>query len=134
MREAKNTASSLVRIGYDGQVHKHFRGPNAKERFENEVRVLDYLAKQGCDFVPRLIHSDPETLYMVTSNCGKRVDKIGDMKMQSLFESLRQYGVQHDDVALRNVTYDMHQGRFCLIDFEFATILDPRYPKGPSIR
>jgi hypothetical protein len=29
-----------------------------------------------------------------------------------------------DDAELRNVTYRQTDGRFCLIDFEFATILD----------
>ena len=32
--------------------------------------------------------------------------------------------MRHDDQALRNVTYRASDGRFCLIDFEFATILE----------
>jgi hypothetical protein len=31
--------------------------------------------------------------------------------------------VRHDDAEVRNVTYRQTDGRFCLIDFEFATIL-----------
>jgi len=31
--------------------------------------------------------------------------------------------VRHDDPDMRNVTYRAADGRFCVIDFEFATIL-----------
>ena len=41
-----------------------------------------------------------------------------------LFAELEPYGVRHDDAEMRNVTYRQSDGRFCLIDFEFATILD----------
>ena len=47
MQEAKNTARAVVRIGYDGRVHKYFRGPQAQERYENEKRVLFFLQKKG---------------------------------------------------------------------------------------
>ena len=50
MHEAKNTARAVVRIGYDGRVHKTFKGPQARERFENEVRVLDFLQKAWLRF------------------------------------------------------------------------------------
>jgi hypothetical protein len=50
--------------------------------------------------------------------------------MKELFDELETYGVRHDDAFLRNVTYRATDGRFCLIDFEFATILDtPPLPK-----
>jgi tRNA A-37 threonylcarbamoyl transferase component Bud32 len=123
MPEAKNTARSTVRLGYDGRVHKTFRGHLAKERYEHEVRVLQYLEKQGCNFVPRVLETDPETLTMVTSNCGARVEHITEDKLRQLFFELEQYGVRHEDAYLRNVTYRASYGRFCLIDFEFATIL-----------
>ena len=42
MEEAKNTARAIVRIGYDGRVHKYFKGPQAQERYENELRVLKF--------------------------------------------------------------------------------------------
>lgn len=125
MQEAKDTQRALVRIGYDGRVHKYFRGPKAEERFDTEVRVLRYLEQRECPFVPRVLETDSEKLYLVTSNCGTRVDRIGDDKLVSLFAELERYGVRHDDPFLRNVTYRQTDGRFCLIDFEFATILDP---------
>jgi len=126
MLEAKNTARALVRIGYDGRVFKIFRGDKALERFTNEVRVLRYLEKRGCPFVPRLLDSNSETLEIVTSNAGARVAQIGDEKMKSLFEELESFGVRHDDPYLRNITYRASDGRFCIIDFEFAEILaDP---------
>lgn len=133
MQDAKDTASAHVRLGYDGLVHKTFKGPNARARFENEVRVLEFLAERECPFVPRLIESDPERLYIVTTNCGRRVERLSSGKLQQLFLSLEQYGVRHDDPFIRNVTYRMQDGRFCLIDFEFATILLPGYPDPPRI-
>ena len=60
MEQVKDTARALVRIGFDGRVHKTFRGHMARERFENEVRVLQHLAEKGCDFVPQLIEFAPE--------------------------------------------------------------------------
>ncbi|MHC4876367.1 MAG: protein phosphatase 2C domain-containing protein [Planctomycetota bacterium] len=124
MREAKDTARALVRIGYDGRVHKTFRHKNARERYENEVRVLRYLEEKGCDFVPRLLDAHDEEMKIVTTNCGARVEQLSDEKLKELFEELESYGVRHDDPYLRNVTYRARDGRFCLIDFEFATILD----------
>jgi serine/threonine protein phosphatase PrpC len=124
MHEAKDTARALVRIGYDGRVHKTFRAANAKERFDNEVRVLRYLEERGCEFVPRLLEADEDELKIVTTNCGARVERLSDEKIAELFGELESYGVRHDDPYLRNVTYRAQDGRFCLIDFEFATILD----------
>jgi len=40
-----------------------------------------------------------------------------------LFAELVKFGVRHDDPDIRNVTYRTSDGRFCLIDFELATIL-----------
>ena len=71
MHEAKNTARALVRIGFDGRVHKYFRGPQAKERYDNEVRVLRFLEAKKCNFVPKIILAENEELYLVTTNAGK---------------------------------------------------------------
>ncbi len=124
MHEVKDTARALVRIGYDGRVHKIFRGHQARERFENEILVLKYLEKRGCPFVPRLLECDPATLKIVTDNCGTRVDHLGEERMKELYAELEQYGVRHDDAFMRNITYRARDGRFCIIDFEFATLLD----------
>jgi tRNA A-37 threonylcarbamoyl transferase component Bud32 len=124
MNEVKNTARATVRIGFDGRVHKTFRGHKARERFEHEVRVLRYLENRGCTFVPRLLESDPANLRMVTTNCGGRVDQLNPERQVALFAELEQFGVRHEDRDLRNITYRISDGRFCIIDFEFATILD----------
>lgn len=124
MREMKDSAVATVRIGYDGLVHKRYRGPKAKERYENEYRVLRYLEEQGCDFVPRVVEAHPEDLYLVTSNAGRIVSRISDQKMNELFDELERYGVRHDDRAARNITYNPQTGRFCVIDFEFALITE----------
>lgn len=124
MQEMKNTARASVRIGFDGRVHKIFRGHMARERFEHEVRVLRYLESRGCTFVPQLLEVEPETLKIVTTNCGGRVDQLNPERQVALFAELEQYGVRHEDRELRNITYRIADGRFCIIDFEFATILD----------
>lgn len=124
MQEVKDSKQATVRIGYDGRVHKTFRGPLAERRFENELAVLKYLERQHCPFVPRVLEVDAEKLYMVTTNCGSIVDKISQDKLRHLFQELEQYGVRHHDPYARNVTYNADMGRFCLIDFEFATILE----------
>ena len=123
MQEVKDSKQATVRIGYDGRVHKTFRGPLARRRFENELRVLQYLEKQNCPFVPRVLEHDASKLYMVTTNVGSIVDKISQSKLEHLFQELEQFGVKHDDPYARNVTYNADMGRFCLIDFEFAAIM-----------
>jgi tRNA A-37 threonylcarbamoyl transferase component Bud32 len=123
MHEMKDTPRALVRIGYDGIVHKTFRGHLAKERFEQEVRVLRHLERMKCPFVPRLIEVDPEQLKIRTTNCGTRVDRVNPEKQNELFAELETYGVRHEDRNVRNITYRVSDGRFCIIDFEFATIL-----------
>ena len=133
MLQVKDTLRAMVRIGYDGKVHKTFRGPKAEERFATEVRVLRHLEGRGCPFVPRLIEAHPDQLKIVTTNCGNRVDHLDAARMRELYEELHAYGVRHDDAELRNVTYRNTDGRFCLIDFEFATILDePQPPTSPD--
>ncbi len=131
MHEIKDTPRALVRIGYDGRVYKTFRGYQARERFENEVRVLRHLEAKGCDFVPRLLASDPEGLKIITTNCGGRVQHLPAERMQELFAELHAFGVRHEDIALRNVTYRIPDGRFCVIDFEFASLLEPGAPPSP---
>ncbi len=128
VQQVKDTLRATVRIGYDGRVHKTFRGPNAQERFDTEVKVLRHLEERGCSFVPRLLESDPEALRIVTTSCGHRVEHLDEERMKELYAELLPYGVRHDDAELRNVTYRQSDGRFCLIDFEFATIL----PEGSS--
>jgi tRNA A-37 threonylcarbamoyl transferase component Bud32 len=123
MQQVKDTLRATVRIGYDGRVYKTFRGPKAQERFANEVKVLRHLEARGCPFVPRLLDADPERLSIVTTNCGTRVEHVDEERAGELFAELHAYGVRHDDAEVRNITYRQSDGRFCLIDFEFATIL-----------
>ncbi|HEY5792131.1 MAG TPA: serine/threonine protein phosphatase [Chthoniobacterales bacterium] len=124
MQQVKDTLRAMVRIGYDGRVHKTFRGPLAEERFANEAKVLRYLEERGCPFVPRLLSSDAEKLTLVTTSCGNRVERIDEARAREVFDELLPYGVRHDDAEARNITYRQTDGRFCVIDFEFATILD----------
>lgn len=123
MHEVKDTLRATVRISYDGRAYKTFRGPKAAERFANEVRVLRYLERRECPFVPRLLDADPALLRIITTSCGSRVEHLDKERTQELFAELERYGVRHDDPEMRNVTYRQTDGRFCLVDFEFAEIL-----------
>ncbi|NNE91221.1 MAG: SpoIIE family protein phosphatase [Verrucomicrobiales bacterium] len=125
MKIAKDGLRSIVRVGYDGRVYKTFRGTDSDKRFANEVQVLKVLEERGCDFVPRLLEYDEDELTIVTTNCGTPVEKISEGKQEQIFAELRdEYGVEHDDPFARNITYEQRMGRFCVIDFELATILD----------
>lgn len=132
MITVKDTQRATVQIGFDGSVRKAFHGPKAKERFENEVMILRHLEKEGCDFVPKILGTDPEKLVLVTTNCGARVDHLSKDHCKQLFAELEEYGVRHDDPEMRNVTYRQQDGRFCLIDFEFATLLEGVAPEFKS--
>jgi len=87
------------------------------------VRVLKFLESRGCNFVARLLEADEKKLRIITTNCGTRVDHLDEKRAKELFAELERFGVRHDDPDVRNVTYRFSDGRFCLIDFEFATIL-----------
>jgi Ser/Thr protein kinase RdoA (MazF antagonist) len=123
MLKVKDTLRATVHLSFDGRVVKVYHGPKAEERFDNEVRVLRHLEARQCPFVPRLLEADRDNLRIVTTSCGSRVQHLDEQRTKELFAELEKYGVQHDDPDIRNVTYRFSDGRFCLIDFEFATIL-----------
>ena len=123
MQQVKDTLRSTVRLSFDGRVFKAYHGPDAQKRFDNEVRILRHLEARGCGFVPKLLEANPEKLQIVTTNCGSRVEHLDPARQDELFAELEPYGVRHDDRDIRNVTYRQSDGRFCLIDFELATIL-----------
>ncbi len=132
MKDLKDSPRAHVRIGYDGRVFKTYRGRLNEERFHNERKILRFLERQGCDFVPRVLDSDEDELMLVMSNCGQPVETMSPGKMEKLYEQLESYGVRHTDQALRNVTYDARRGRFCIIDFEIASIIDTPTQKAWS--
>ena len=123
MLKVKDTLRATVNLTFDGRVIKVYHGPDAPARFATEVRVLRHLETRGCGFVPRLLESNPAQLRIVTTNCGSRVEHLDAERTRELFAELEPYGVRHDDPDMRNVTYRHADGRFCLIDFELATIL-----------
>ena len=123
MLKVKDTLRATVHLSFDGRVFKAYHGPDAAIRFANEVRVLRHLAAHGCNWVPRLLEVDEKNLRIVTTNCGARVEHIDTERARRLFAELERFGVRHDDADPRNITYRFADGRFCLIDFEFATIL-----------
>ena len=123
MLEVKDTLRATVRLSYDGRVYKTFRGADARQRFDNEVEVLRHLENVKCSFVPRLLGANPDLLRIVTTNCGSRVEHLDEQRAVEIFAELELYGVRHEDAEVRNITYRQTDGRFCVIDFEFATIL-----------
>jgi len=131
MLQVKDTLRATVHLTFDGRVIKAYHGPNAKERFDKEVRVLKFLEERGCNFVPKLLEADAEKVRIITSNCGTRVEHLDEARLRELFAELESFGVRHDDPDMRNVTYRRSDGRFCVIDFEFATIL-PGFDKKSS--
>lgn len=131
MLKVKDTLRATVNLTFDGRVIKVYHGPNAPERFANEVRVLRHLEARGCGFVPRLLEADPEQFRIVTTNCGSRVEHLDAERTRELFAELAGFGVRHDDPDVRNVTYRQSDGRFCLIDFEMATVL-PEQKRSPA--
>ena len=125
MLKVKDTLRATVHLTFDGRVIKSYHGTNALERFTNEVRVLRHLEARDCPFVPRLLDADEEKVRITTSNCGSRVEHLDEARTTELFAELEKFGVRHDDPDIRNVTYRFSDGRFCLIDFEFASLLPP---------
>lgn len=131
MIKVKDTLRATVKLSFDGRVYKTYHGPDAPTRFANEVRVLRHLEAKDCPFVPRLLEADPDKLRIITSNCGSRVTHLDEERTRELFAELEPFGVKHDDPEMRNVTYRQSDGRFCIIDFEFATLL-PTSGESPS--
>lgn len=123
MLKVKDTLRATVNLTFDGRVIKVYHGPNAQERFDNEVKVLKHLEARGCNFVPRVLEADRDQLRLVTNNCGSRVEHLDEKRTAEIFAELEPFGVRHDDPDMRNVTYRRSDGRFCIIDFELATIL-----------
>ncbi len=134
MLKVKDTLRATVHLTFDGRVVKVFHGPKAAERFANEVRVLRYLESRGCGFAPRLLEADPANLRITTTNCGCRVEHLDAERTSELFAELAAYGVRHDDPDMRNITYRLRDGRFCVIDFEFATLLPGAEEKATVVK
>ena len=88
MKELKDGLRSLVRIDFRGHVHKQFRGTDSDKRFANEVAVLKALEDRGATNVHRLVGHDPETLTLITTNCGSPAPLITLEKAQVLFQEL----------------------------------------------
>ena len=128
MLQVKDTLRATVNLTFDGRVYKVYHGRDARARFDQEVKVLRHLEARGCTFVPKLLEADPEKIRIVTTNCGSRVEHLDAERARELFAELEQYGVRHDDQDMRNVTYRQSDGRFCIIDFELASILPDSEP------
>src|ERR1035437_7582263 len=128
MLKVKDTLRATVHLGFDGLVFKAYHGPDAKTRFENEGRVLRHLEARGSTSVPRRLQAAAAQKKIDATTRGSRVERLDEKRVQELFAELEPFGVRHDDPDMRNVTYRFSDGRFCLIDFEFAAILPESKP------
>lgn len=126
----KSTERSAVHATFDGSVRKRYRGRHARQRLENEVRVLGYLETRECPFVPRLLRVERATLDITITFCGQPVQHIMASKTQELFGSLAAFGVEHGDPEKRNITYHAFDGNFYIVDFEYAKILEDGWTQG----
>ena len=52
MLKVKDTLRSTVHLTFDGRVVKAYHGPDARTRFDHEVRVLQLLAERGAPLSP----------------------------------------------------------------------------------
>lgn len=132
MLKVKDTLRATVNLTFDGRVIKAYHGPDARQRFDREVQILRHLEARECPFVPRLLEADAEKIRITTTNCGARVQHLDEKRTKELFAELEPFGVRHDDPDIRNVTYRQSDGRFCLIDFEFATLLPDTEKSSPK--
>ena len=130
MLKVKDTLRATVHLSFDGRVFKTYHGANAGVRFDNEVRILKLLEERKCPFVPRLLEADRGKFRIITTNCGARVERLDEKRRAEIFAELEKFGVRHDDPDMRNVTYRFSDGRFCVIDFEFASVL----PETPNTK
>jgi len=131
MLKVKDTLRATVNLTFDGRVFKVYHGPDAPARFANEVHILRHLEARGCNFVPRLLEADAAELRIITTNCGSRVEHLDEERARTLFAELETFGVRHDDPDIRNVTYRQSDGRFCIVDFELATLLPAAEKTSP---
>lgn len=133
MRELKDGLRSHVRLDWNNQVHKTFRGSDALVRYQTEIAALKTLEARGCPNVPRLLQENPDELCFVSTSCGESAPSITSKKVAQLFADLEiNYGVRHLDPERRNITYDSHRGGFCIIDFELCEILPEPQTQDPS--
>ena len=123
MLKIKDTLRATVHMSFDGRVFKTYHGPNAKERFENEVRVLKFLESRGCNFVPRLLEADEKKCGSSRRTAERALITWTKNARRNCSPNWKNSVCGMTTADPRNVTYRLSDGRFCLIDFELATIL-----------
>ena len=123
MLQVKDTLRATVHFSFDGRVFKAYHGPDAREALRQ--RGARAASSGGARLRLRAppARSRRENSRIITTNCGTRVEHLDAERARELFAELETFGVRHDDPDLRNVTYRQSDGRFCVVDFEFATIL-----------
>jgi tRNA A-37 threonylcarbamoyl transferase component Bud32 len=77
-----------------------------------------------------MLDANSSRLSITTEYCGQSVDWLSEDRIQQLFDRLRDYGVRHNDPALRNILYDSKANEFMLIDFELSDVSDEHLPVG----
>jgi hypothetical protein len=129
MLQVKDTLRSTVkRLSFDGRAFKTYHGPDALDALNaKEVRgVAPSWKLTDVGFVPQA----PRRRFATSSRsspatAASRVEHLDDKRSPAgtVRRNWSPYGVRHDDPDMRNVTYRQSDGRFCIVDFELATIL-----------
>ncbi len=123
MLKVKDTLRATVHLSFDGRVFKAYHGLDATKRFANEVRVCAISPRAAAISCPACWRRMKKNCRIITTNCGTRVEHIDEEGARDeLFTELNS-ACDMTTLILRNITYRFADGRFCLIDFEFATIL-----------
>jgi len=116
MHEMKDTARALVRIGYDGRVHKTFRGHLAKQRFDHEVRVLRHLEGAAAPSVPPVARGRSANLKIVDDQL-RPARRSGQRRAQrELWAELENVRRAPRRPGRPHINYRTTDGRFCIID------------------
>ncbi len=123
MEQVKDTLRATVRISYDGKVYKTFRGPTPMSVSPPKFGCSAISKSDNVPSFRAFWRRIAAQLRIVTTNCGRRVEHLDDEPGEGAFCRTCHMGSATTMPRCRNVTYRQSDGRFCLIDFEFATIL-----------
>ena len=109
----KQGNKSIVERVDAGTVSKTFIKKEAKERYQNEVEILEFL--KDCPFTPNIISKDDNNLTILLPYLGEPYKKETNL-CDVLY---KEYGVEHMNQGSKNLLKDI-QGNFFIIDFEYS--------------
>ena len=125
MRNLKDGIRSLVKIDFYGNVHKYFRGTDKEKRFTNEIRILKASNNVAVNMCPATSNPTRVSSTLLPATVALQLQISQRKKPRKSFVISKKNMVSATMIRFpRNITYDPNEGRFCVIDFELATLLD----------